>query len=233
MVVAPGCIWLRSLYPRLNSRTTGYVYLSNPKLGHTTGGSGRAAPGGAAARGGPGKVVADGFVRAQHNRPSCRRAWNTTVFYISSEASKNEILCKRLEEQKLAVDNRFIRGTRSALCVWLLMNVPTTICLCRHFPCKACPGTYRLEARVAEARVAWFYAARLALRVLRSSRGPSVSVARFPQGGYDLFPVCPAAAGMTPSSCENCGWLPTQKRTCSDVRLLTLSSPFGKISCMS
>ena len=73
--------------------------------------------------------------------------------------------------------------------------------------CPACtPGwtpqgqgtyTYRLEARVA-----WFYAARPALRGFRSSGGPSASVARFPlivvilpaKGGV-LLPVSPAASG--------------------------------------
>ena len=90
--------------------------------------------------------------------------------------------------------------------------------------CPACtPGwtpqplgtyTYRLEARVA-----WFYAARPALRGFRSSGRPSASVARFPQWGMILC-QWPAAACITPSSRENCGRLPTQKRTCdSSVNL--------------
>ena len=36
-----------------------------------------------------------------------------------------------------AIDNRFIRGTTAALRSWLLTNVPTPICLCKLFSCKA------------------------------------------------------------------------------------------------
>ena len=52
---------------------------------------------------------------------------------------------------KPAVDNRFIHGsstvyprfisgTASALRSWLLTSVPTPICPCKPFSCKACPG---------------------------------------------------------------------------------------------
>ena len=41
---------------------------------------------------------------------------------------------------KPAVDNRFIRRTRSPLCSWLLTRVSTSFCLCKPFTCKACPG---------------------------------------------------------------------------------------------
>ena len=34
----------------------------------------------------------------------------------------------------------FITGTKSALRSWLLTSVPTPICLCKPFSCKACPG---------------------------------------------------------------------------------------------
>ena len=40
-----------------------------------------------------------------------------------------------------AVDKRLISGTASALRSWLLTSVPTPICLCKPFSCKACPGT--------------------------------------------------------------------------------------------
>ena len=56
-------------------------------------------------------------------------------------------------ETKTAVDNRFItgssavyqrfiRGTGSALCSWLLTSVPSPIFLCKPFSCKAYPGIY-------------------------------------------------------------------------------------------
>ena len=35
---------------------------------------------------------------------------------------------------------RFITGTASALRCWLWTYVPTPICLCKLFSCKACPG---------------------------------------------------------------------------------------------
>ena len=48
-----------------------------------------------------------------------------------------------------AVDDRFIcvlsPWTRSALRSWMLTNVPTTICICKPFSCKACPGKARIS----------------------------------------------------------------------------------------
>ena len=38
-----------------------------------------------------------------------------------------------------AFRQRFIRGTRSALCSWLLTHLPTPICICKPFSCKVCP----------------------------------------------------------------------------------------------
>ena len=45
---------------------------------------------------------------------------------------------------------RFIRGTRSALCSWLLTSGPTHFWLCKPFSCKACPGirVYRDKSSV-------------------------------------------------------------------------------------
>ena len=37
------------------------------------------------------------------------------------------------------VHHRFISETKSALRSWLLTSVPTPICLCKPFSCKACP----------------------------------------------------------------------------------------------
>ena len=72
------------------------------------------------------------------------------VLNNSSEARTSEILCKPMEEQKphltsTALDQRFIRGTTSALRSWLLTNVPTLTCLCKPSSCKAYPGIITRE----------------------------------------------------------------------------------------
>ena len=54
----------------------------------------------------------------------------------------------RLTRDLSAVYPRFITGTASALRCWLLTSVPTPICLCKPFSCKACPGNP--EARTSE-----------------------------------------------------------------------------------
>ena len=46
----------------------------------------------------------------------------------------------RLTRGLSPVYSRFITGTASALRCWLLTSVPTPICLCKPFSCKACPG---------------------------------------------------------------------------------------------
>ena len=48
---------------------------------------------------------------------------------------------QRLTRGWPVVDKRLISGTASALRSWLLTSVPTPICLCKPFSCKACPGT--------------------------------------------------------------------------------------------
>ena len=40
-----------------------------------------------------------------------------------------------------------LTGTRSAFCSWLLTNVPSPICLCKPFSCKACPGKMTTPAQ--------------------------------------------------------------------------------------
>ena len=66
---------------------------------------------------------------------------------VSPEAQTSDILCKPMEEQSprlnrgsSPVRHRFITGTRSALSSWLPISVPTPICLCKPFSCRACPG---------------------------------------------------------------------------------------------
>ena len=48
---------------------------------------------------------------------------------------------ERLTSGLSPVCHRLITGTASALRCWLLATVPTAICLCKPFSCKACPGT--------------------------------------------------------------------------------------------
>ena len=125
------------------------MHKSNPKPGHTTGGSGRAAHSGAAAHGGPGRMG--------RRRVSPRwaqsffvsfKASNTTVLNVFSEARTSEILCKPADEQNPRLTrgfySRFISETRSALCSWLLasgllVTGSTYVYLCKICLCKVCP----------------------------------------------------------------------------------------------
>ena len=75
------------------------------------------------------------------------RAIFTTVLNVSSQAQTRKILCKLLREQNVrlttglsAVYPQFINGTTRPLRCWLLTSVPTPICLCKPFSCKACLG---------------------------------------------------------------------------------------------
>ena len=98
-----------------------YIYLSNPKPGHTTGRSGRgiAPRGGEGVRGWVGRdAVGSGCQEA--NRPSSRRVDlarrqpsllpssdpKKPVLDVSSEAQTNKILCKPMEER----NQRLTRG---------------------------------------------------------------------------------------------------------------------------
>ena len=74
--------------------------LLNPKPGHTTGGSGRAAHGGAAGRGGPGRVGRRLVCsRRTHMSLVPSRASKKRLLNVAPEARTSEILCKPLEEQ--------------------------------------------------------------------------------------------------------------------------------------
>ena len=79
---------------------------------------------------------------------SLPRESNTTVLDDSSEARTKESLGNWKGEQnsRLTIDwqpvfKQFITGTASALRSrsWLLISVPTPICLCKPFSCTACP----------------------------------------------------------------------------------------------
>ena len=122
--------------------------MSSPKPEHTTGGSGRrgARRGSAAGPGRKGRRHV-GWPRSKPSLQPARVSW-TTVLNIPLQARTKEILCKPMEEQNprltrgsSAVYPRFISGTASALRSWLLTSVPTPICLCKPFSCKACLGT--------------------------------------------------------------------------------------------
>ena len=123
------------------------MYLSNPKPGHTTGGSGRGARRGG--RVGSGRVgCQQNFSHRKHKSLVLSKGSKKRRLSVSPEARTNEILCKQMEERNerltrglSAVDKLFIRGTRSALCSWLLTSGPTPFCLCKPFSCKACPGS--------------------------------------------------------------------------------------------
>ena len=115
--------------------------LSNPKPGHTTGGSGRAAHSGAAGHGGPGRM---GRRRVSPRRPQpslvSSRALKTTVLNRRHEQRNPYVNRRRNKTRRWpAVYPRLISGTGSALCFWLLTSGPTP-CLCKPFSCKACPG---------------------------------------------------------------------------------------------
>ena len=75
------------------------------------------------------------------------KAPKTRCLNVPPEARTSEIVCKPMGEQSpllttglYAVHLRFISGTRSALCSWLLTSGPMLICPCKPFSCKACPG---------------------------------------------------------------------------------------------
>ena len=122
-----------------------HVNLSNPKPGHTTGGSGRGARRGGGA--GPGRTG-----RRQNSSPRRQaslvpsKASKTRLLNVSPEARTSEILCKPNGGTKSAVDNavypRFITGTRSALRSWLPTSGPTPFCLCKPFSSQGCPGKF-------------------------------------------------------------------------------------------
>ena len=114
------------------------MYLSNPKPGHTPGGTVRGGPGGTAAPGGDGqhRTPTTGLLAKETTNPLIPRRWKNDLLGVPLEARTREILCKPMEEQ----NHRFNRGTKSALRSWLLTTVPTPICLCKPFSCKACPG---------------------------------------------------------------------------------------------
>ena len=64
------------------------------------------------------------------------RKHEQTKSYVNRMREQNHRLTTGLS----AVDPRLISGTASALRSWLLTSVPTPICLCKPFSCKACPG---------------------------------------------------------------------------------------------
>ena len=98
-------------------------YLSNPKPGHITGGSGRAAHSGAAGHGRPGRM---GRRRVSPRRahPSLvpPRASKTSVLNISSKARTKGTLCKPAEEQ-----NPRLTSGLSAVYVARLANVVVVV----------------------------------------------------------------------------------------------------------
>ena len=95
----------------------GQYHLSNPKPGHTTGGSGR----GGARRGGgagPGRVGPVRAGRRQNSSPRGQpslvpsKASKTNVVNVSPEARTSEILCKPMEEHSDRLTSGLSAGRR-------------------------------------------------------------------------------------------------------------------------
>ena len=84
-------------------------HLSNPKPGHTTGGSGRAAHGEATGWDGSGRMGRRRVCSHKTTAPRASRASKTTVLNNSPGARTREILCKSLGEQNV----RLTSGLRS------------------------------------------------------------------------------------------------------------------------
>ena len=107
--------------------------MSSPKPGYTSGESGRGAR-----RGG-----GTGSGRTERRQNSSPRIQASKIRRL--EARTSEILCEPEEHNERlitglsAVYSRFITGTRSALCFWLLTSGLNLFCLCKPFSCKACP----------------------------------------------------------------------------------------------
>ena len=125
---------------------TNVTYLPGPTPGHTAGGSGRGARRGGGAVLGRTGCQQNGSPRRQAS-PVLSKASQTRRLNDPPEARTSEILFKPMGEQNpwlttssSAVYPRFISGTASALRSWLLTSVPSPICLCKPFSCKACPG---------------------------------------------------------------------------------------------
>ena len=116
------CVLLDFFITQFRFLPVSYVYLSNPKPGHTTAGR-VGAPSGAAGRGrarlGANRIIRPGNKKSTGpSKASKKRRSN-----VSPEARTSEILCKPTEEQNQRltlgfspVYHRFISGTRSALC---------------------------------------------------------------------------------------------------------------------
>ena len=131
-------VWDSTILPRF--------YLSSPKPGLTTGGSGRRARWGSGAESGRTGCQQNCSPRRQASLvPS--KASQTRRLNDSTEVRTSETLCKPMEKQNPRLTRgpspvypRFINGTKSALSPWLLTSGPTPFCLCKPFLCKACPG---------------------------------------------------------------------------------------------
>ena len=108
------------------------------------------APGGTAGRGREGldanRTVRLGSTRSSYP-PRHRRqvAWTNLQKHESAKFNLNRM---RKQKQQLktgtsAIHPRFVCGTRTAFCIWLLTSgpAPAQFCLCKKTSCKTCPGT--------------------------------------------------------------------------------------------
>ena len=116
--------------------------------------AGRVGAHGEAAGRGRAGLDADRAFRPGDKRPPLPKARKTRRLNVSPEARTRGISYKQMGEHNERLTSglcpvcvRFITGTRSALCSWLLTSGPTPFCLCKPFSCKACPGTRLSKTR--------------------------------------------------------------------------------------
>ena len=113
---------------------TVYKNSSNPKPGHTTGGSGQggARRGNRAAR----SWIGQDAVRSIRQEDNIRLALQQIVnnlLNVSSEARTVQFVLKTNGGTKSAVDQRLISRTKSALRSWLLTRLPASTCIVNPF----------------------------------------------------------------------------------------------------
>ena len=119
-----------------------YVYLSNPKPGHTTGGSGRSAR--RSSREGSRKI------RYQQNYSPRKQTFTVPSkaskkrrFKVFPKARTSEIQFQTTEEQNQRLTSGLsavYQREAKCFCSRLPNSGTAPSCLCKPFSCKACPG---------------------------------------------------------------------------------------------
>ena len=73
-----------------------------------------------------------------------------------------------------AIYVRFMSGTRSALCSWMLTSAPSPVCLCKFFSCKACPGILEIQINYKDKETSIHWCAARKNGVLRFANKPII-----------------------------------------------------------